>query len=230
MSSALKSFCLDLEKRDIEVIEHKCLSSTPSPRCKTCILGVLLSENGIKIEQYMLSWLMKEYDVFSIRQPLPGVLFEYPALRFAQLYSTEFNTPILYLHTKGAANPRRQQRRIINMWRHEFVDLKAEYEKRLDNYDILLPYSGPQNITWLNGFIATVNAFSSISPIPILENRYLYEILFKGSSLSCYGRRISSIQRLDSLDSTNLMYKDINRFSPSFSPLSNSLHNLIADL
>ena len=230
MTPSLESFCLALQERDIEIVQHLSVNRLPGQRIKTCVLGVLLSDNGKKTEEYMLSWLTKLYNVYSIRQSLPGTLFEYPALKFAQLFSIEHKEPVLYLHTKGAANPSKQQRQIINMWRHEFVDSKAAYEKMLDGNDLLLPYSGPQNITWLNGFIATANAFASISPISVFDNRFFYEILFKGSSLSCYGHRLNNIIRLDTSDTTNLMYRDINRFSSSFSQVSNFVHNQFADI
>ena len=226
MTSSLEAFRLELENKAIDVIEHKCKRNTRDQKCNTCVLGVLLSENGKIIEQYMLSWLTKKYNVFSIRQPLPGTLYEYPALRFAQLLSIEREEPILYLHTKGAANPRKYQRRTINMWMHEFVEVKAEYEKNINQYDLLLPYSGTQNITWLNGFIGSPKAFSSIPSIPVFENRYYYEILFKGSNLRCFGRRIKDLLRTDDFDNVPQMYNDIKRFSASFSLLTNRLHNL----
>lgn len=217
MTSSLEAFRQELENQAIEVIEHKCVRSIQD-KCTTCILGVLLSDNGKEIEQYMLSWLTKKYNVISIRQPLPGALFEYPALRFAQMFSIEHNVPVLYMHTKGAAHKGKLQCRTINMWKREFVCRKSAYEKNLDRYDVLLPYSGPQNITWLNGFIASAKAFSTIAPIPVFENRYYYEILFKGTALNFYGRRLSNLLRTDELDNTNLMYRDLHRFPASFSP------------
>ena len=226
MAPSFDSFCRELESRSIQVIEHPCSQPVAGQKCKTCVLGVLLSDNGKKIERYMLSWLTRKYNVISVRQPVPGTLFEYPALRVAQLLSTEREEPVLYLHTKGAANSRRFQRQTLNMWMHEFVEAKEKYEAQMDGHDILLPYSGPQNITWFNGFIASPKAFSSIPPIAVLENRYLYEILFKGSSLRCFGRRISTIQRTDECDNTSRMYRDVRRFSASYSQLACRLHNL----
>ena len=226
MISSLESFRLELKAKGIESVEHPCSQDIPDNHCSTCILGVFLTENGKKIEQYMLSWLTKKYNVISIRQPLPGSLFEYPALRYAQLFSIEHEEPVLYLHTKGAANPRKSQRRIVNMWMHEFVESKKEYEKNLDKYDVLLPYSGPQNITWMNGFIGTPKAFSWLPPIAVFENRFFYEILFKGSDLRFFGRRLTNIQRTDALDTTPLMYQDIHRFSASYSRILYYLHNL----
>lgn len=227
IAPSIESFRKELTNQNIEVVEHKCSQDIHNHNCKTCVLGVLLSDYGKEIEHYMLSWLTKKYNVISIRQPVPGPLFEYPALRFAQLFSTEFNVPVLYLHTKGAAHKGRFQRKTLNMWRFEFVESKSAYEKRIDQYDVLLPYSGPQNITWFNGFIASNKAFSSISPISVLENRYIYEILFKGSSLNFFGRRIDNIQRTETLENTSVMYRDISRFSASFSPISYRFHNLL---
>ena len=48
-----------------------------------CVFGILDSEIGREIEDEMLEWLLPEYDVWCIIQPEPGLLFEYPALRFA---------------------------------------------------------------------------------------------------------------------------------------------------
>jgi hypothetical protein len=225
MSSVIESFQNELEAKGIEVIEHKCRHDNMMHKCRTCVLGVLLSENGKEIEAYMLSWLTEKYNVFSVRQPAPGILFEYPALRFAQLYSIQHEESVLYLHTKGAAHKGRFQRKTVNMWRNEFVNKKSEYEQRIGHFELLMPYSGPQDITWLNGFIASPNAFSSIPPITELGNRYIFEILFKGSGLSCFGRRLLDIQRTDETDNTAEMYKDINRFSPSFSSVLYHIHS-----
>lgn len=230
VKNTLQSYSAELENKNIEVVEHKCTRNLDGQKCTTCVLGVLLSDHGKQIEQYMLSWLTKKYNVISVRQPLPGSLFEYPALRYAQLYSIERNEPVLYLHTKGAANPRAFQKKTINLWKHEFVKSKQEYENHLDEYDLLLPYSGPQNITWFNGFIATSKAYSAIPQIPIFENRFYYETLFKGSSLKCYGRRFTGIVRTDTEDSTNLIYRDVNHFSSSFSPVNGFFHDLWASV
>ena len=223
-------FLSELEERGIEVAEHPCRRDLSGQKCRTCVLGVLLSENGRDIERYMLSWLTKKYRVFAVRQPQPGALFEYPALRFAQLYSIRHGEPVLYLHTKGAAHKGRFQRKNVNMWKHEIVRKKACYERHIGEYDILQPYSGPQNITWMNGFIATEKAFAAIPPIAVLENRFIYEILFKGSALTSYGRRMTDIVRTDPKDNTNLMYRDINHFSSSFSSLSDySVRSILSD-
>ena len=226
MISELESFRNELDDRGISIVEHPCRKPVPGQKCRICVLGVLLSANGIAIEQYMLSWLTEKYNVFAIRQPLPGSLFEYPALRFAQLFSIEREEPVLYLHTKGAAHQSRFQRKTLNMWRHEFVDCKSDYDDHMDDNDVLLPYSGPQNITWFNGFIASPKAFASIPPITAPENRYVLEILFKGSNLVFWGKRLTDIQKTDDLDTTSSMYRDIKFFPASYSSIVNRLFRI----
>ena len=62
-----------------------------------CILGVLANEKGLKIADLMLQWLLPEYDVYCVYQKYPGLLYEYPALRFAQWFSLFFNIYISYI-------------------------------------------------------------------------------------------------------------------------------------
>lgn len=224
MASTLDSFRQELNNKSIEVVEHRSKKNTSESNFRTCVLGVLLSEEGKRIEHYMLSWLTKEYNVISIRQPMPGIFFEFPALRFAQLFSVENKEPVLYLHTKGSANPGRIQRQVVNMWKHEFVAYKLDYDKRINQYDLLMPYSGPQGITWFNGFIATPKAFSSIPPLVQLDNRYFYEKIFKGVSTIRYGRRLSNIEVDATTDTRFWLWRDLKQFPGFFTSFSEFLH------
>ena len=104
-----------------------------------CVLGVLLSDNGVEIEKDMLSWLSDKYDVISVKQNLPGELFEYPAIQFAINLCKENNEPCLYIHTKGAANFSNFQKQIRNMWKNEFIDNKNKYEELLNTAGELKP-------------------------------------------------------------------------------------------
>ena len=226
MASLLNSFRQELYNISVEVVENRCIKNISESNVKTCILGVLLSEEGKQIEKYMLSWLTEKYDVISIRQPMPGCMFEFPALRFAQLYSVENKEPILYLHTKGGGNPARIQRQIVNMWKHEFVTNKMDYDKRINQYDLLLPYSGPQGITWFNGFIATPKAFSSIPPILFFDNRYVYEMLFKGVTINLYCRRLSNIILDDTTDTRAWLFRDLKQFPGIITSFSELLHDI----
>ena len=82
-----------------------------------CILGVLKSLRGVQIKDEMLSWLLNEYNVYCVEQEMPGKLFEYPALRFAQWLCTEKGCDdVLYVHTKGAGRPSDVQKKIRKMW------------------------------------------------------------------------------------------------------------------
>ena len=92
-----------------------------------CILGVLANENGLKIADSMLQWLLPEYDVYCVYQKYPGLLYEYPALRFAQWFSLLFNiSVVLYVHTKGAFNQNSGQAKIRTVWRHEFTNPRKD--------------------------------------------------------------------------------------------------------
>ena len=149
-----------------------------------CIFGVFSNQLGMRIREEMLSWLLPLYNVIEVRQKTPGVLFEYPALRFAQwfLLNNDVNY-CLYVHTKGAANNNSVQRYVREMWRLEFGS-----ENRRKNYVELCdtdeptqacPYVGPNGAeTWFNGFFANKAAFTELGDIEKYENRYLYECLF----------------------------------------------------
>ena len=96
-----------------------------------------------------------------MRQEPPGILFEYPALRFAQWTSRRTEAKVLYLHTKGAANQTELQNRVRTLWKHEFTG------KRLSMYldddaDVVCPFLGQSNETWYNGIFISRKAFSKV--------------------------------------------------------------------
>lgn len=224
MASALDSFRHELNNKSIEVVEHRCKKNLSKTNVYTCILGVLLSEEGKRIEHYMLSWLTTKYNVISIRQPMPGLLYEFPALRFAQLFSVEKKEAVLYLHTKGSANPAKVQRRIVNMWKHEFVVCKLDYDKRIDQYDLLVPYPSHNGTTWFNGFIATPRAFSSIPQLEIVDDRFFYEGIFKGRTINLFCRRLSNMVFDGTSDIMIWLFRDLKRFPSFFTSFSEFLH------
>ena len=81
----------------------------------------------MKIADSMLQWLLPEYDVYCVYQKYPGLLYEYPALRFAQWFSLLFNiSVVLYVHTKGAFNQNSGQAKIRTVWRHEFTNPRKD--------------------------------------------------------------------------------------------------------
>ena len=70
----------------------------------------------------MLNWLLPEYDVYCVYQKYPGIMYEYPALRFAQWLSLNYNKKIiLYVHTKGSFNYNDFQDKVRFVWKHEFT-------------------------------------------------------------------------------------------------------------
>ena len=86
-----------------------------------CVLGVLKSPRGLQIRDEMLSWLLKEYNVYCVEQEMHGKLFEYPALRFAQWLCCEKECDdVLYVHTKGAGRLSDVQKKIRKMWQMQF--------------------------------------------------------------------------------------------------------------
>ena len=152
---------------------------TQNPKDKIiCVLGVLVNQVGITIEKEMLDWLMPEYDVYCIYQKSPGILYEYPAIRFAQWILEKLNKSlVLYLHTKGASHVHRFQQIIRNFWKIEFKSPrnKLYIESILNNQtDVSAPFRKNRN-TWYNGMFISKRAFEIIGKVPKFINRYHYE-------------------------------------------------------
>ena len=147
-----------------------------------CIFGVLCNDEGLEIEKSMLNWLLPEYDVYCIYQKYPGILFEYPALKFAQWLSQLYNISIiLYVHTKGAYNHYPTQEKIRELWKYEFTkNNKKKYMTLLKNnyFDVVLPFRA-QYVTWFNGMFISNRAFNLIHEIKYYhKSRWYYESLF----------------------------------------------------
>ena len=143
-----------------------------------CIFGILVNPEGLKIEKEMLAWLSVEYDIYSIYQKYPGILYEYPYLRFAQWIIQKLNkTLILYLHTKGAFNSHIIQTYIRKLWMNEFKQPrnKIYIEFLLKNKtDITLPFRKGK-CTWFNGMFISKRAFDLIPEVPVSKIRHFYE-------------------------------------------------------
>lgn len=143
-----------------------------------CIFGVLVNQNGMKIEKEMLKWLLPEYDIYIVYQKYPGKLYEYPGLRFAQWIIQSLNkTILLYLHTKGAFYPHKFQSTIREFWMNEFKYPRNQiYIQAIlkNKSDISIPFR--KNIsTWYNGMLISKRAFDLIPEIEVNKNRYFYE-------------------------------------------------------
>jgi len=143
-----------------------------------CILGCLNTKNGLIICKEMRSWLDTEHNVFEVHQEPPGKLFVYPAIKCAVDTAITMNEPVLYLHTKGAANPyplhykesmmascvnypknakpEDCQKIVRNMWKHEFTGQRLQrYIEEVNKEEpiIVCPFTGTEKYTWQNGFI-----------------------------------------------------------------------------
>lgn len=109
-----------------------------------CVLGVLTTDAGVEIEKEMVNILQKHYHIIEVIQNAPGVLYEYPALKYAQKLVSETNKPCLYVHTKGAASINYIQPHVRMLWYTQFVNHKNEYFKLVDSEKetVACPFTG----------------------------------------------------------------------------------------
>ena len=169
-----------------------------------CVLGVLANERGLAIKQELLSWITNKYDCIAVNQEPPGRLFEYPALWIAQQTALSMNKPVLYLHTKGAANPNNvyNQVRVRKLWRFEYDVHYTDYMNflKLGPRVVACPFTGTKtHTTWLNGFVATPEAWrvaDNITPPKTYSdgNRYPYEHCFRDAPVTGIGRILNDIE------------------------------------
>ena len=195
-----------------------------------CILGVLANENGLKIENSMLEWLLPEYDVYCVYQKYPGIMFEYPALRFAQWLSLNYNKQIiLYVHTKGAYYYNNFQDVVRLVWKHEFTKPYSKKYIRLieENItDISLPFRN-DFCTWYNGMFISYRAFNAIKEIPYYKDilRHYYECLtFKELKESSYIIRFKGVL-IDKIESQEVL--PITEVLAHYFDLTDNLRNNI---
>ena len=144
-----------------------------------CVLGVLKTEEGLRIKDEMLEWLTPDYDVAIAEQEAPGVLFEYPFVKKACEVSMLYDEPVLYLHTKGAANPNPLQAVVRRLWQYAFIKEKEIY---FNTVAIPKPVvstliaSFEQKICWFNGFVMNSAAAKNISAVlKPTEKRFWFE-------------------------------------------------------
>jgi len=180
------------ESNTIKII-HKTYNSTNKT---LCVFGVLENENGKKIEEEMLKWLLPNYDLYIVYQKYPGKLYEYPALKFAQyLIKKKKKTLLLYLHTKGAFFPNRDkdiQKIVRELWKYEYSgnNIKKYINPILNNIaDVTAMFVGNRyKTTWFNGFYISYRAFNIINLDKLLNtSRWNYEILFKNTKARVLG-------------------------------------------
>lgn len=178
-----------------------------------CVLGVLKTKAGLEIKKEMLSWLEKYYDVTCVEQDPPGVLFEYPAIKKAIELAIEKNEPVLYIHTKGAANKVVPGYRTLDMerkcnkmpkgtkcadsqiifrkmWKKEFGENRQKYIDAVntDKPTVSCPYTGKEKITWKNAWIINPAAAKELlKTFHIDKNRFYYERMFTNTDIDVVG-------------------------------------------
>lgn len=160
---------------------------------RKCVLGVLKSEEGLKIKEEMLSWLSPLYDVICVEQEAPGELFEYPAIKMACDISENTYQPVLYIHTKGAGNPRPQQAWLRTFWKGEFADHIDLYFDKVNTLSptVAAPFVSKTNkICWYNGFVMNPAAAREINKnLVVKTDRMWYEqgMLTACQNIDCVG-------------------------------------------
>ena len=150
-----------------------------------CVLGVLVTNLGLKIEKELTYWLEKDYEIYKVYQKYPGILYEYPALKFAQWLVENKNISfLLYLHTKGASHKiiSKRDNLIKNLWKTEFSKPRNQlYISQLisNKADVVTPLR-TGFVTWFNGMFISKRAFQ-LNNILENKNRYIYEVYFKNN-------------------------------------------------
>ena len=156
-----------------------------------CVLGVLKTDNGIKIKQEMLSWLQPMHNVLCIEQEPPGKLFEYPAIYYAIKLAVNMNEPVLYLHTKGAANYAWYQIPVRQMWKNEFgTDRISLYLDAVNCVEpaVSTPISKENGSTVFNGFIMNPAAAKLLqTTFHQSTDRFYFENLFNHTEYKISG-------------------------------------------
>lgn len=200
-------------KHKSKIVTSKKKSEFNHSRKEICILGVLCNDEGMKIEKSLLNWLIPEYDVYCVYQKYPGILYEYPALRFAQWFSQVYNISIiLYVHTKGAYNKGEHQEITRALWKHEFTkNNKKKYIQLLNNNfcDVALPFRFGSS-TFFNGMFISKRAFNLINEIDYYpNNRWHYESLFRKTNKLNFSIRLKGVISDNILP--NQLYSEIKR-------------------
>ena len=101
---------------------------------RKCVLGVLKTEEGLRIKEEMLAWLEPFYDVETVEvDPPNNIEFELPFIKRACEVALENRESVLYLHTKGAAMPNRAQPIVREMWKRIFTEKRDDYFRIADD-------------------------------------------------------------------------------------------------
>lgn len=151
-----------------------------------CVFGVLKTKEGLDIKAEMMQWLTKSYNVITVEQEAPGELFEHPAIATAASLSIALNQPVLYLHTKGAANLSQVQQVIRKMWQNEFSNPYQYFVIATGPRPVIVaPEVSTDKCTWFNGFVLNPEAGKILEQHlhEIRSDRYFYESVARGTDI-----------------------------------------------
>ena len=146
-----------------------------------CIMGVLKTDKGILIKNRLSAYLSPRFNIFYVEQDPPGTMYEYPGILFALTCAIDCKMPVLYIHTKGAADPHHMwyQKPVKKLWEHEFGTEKVNetYKKACTSVPtVFCPIAGTNKQTWWNGMIINPAAAQIIkNTFHFDSNRYYYE-------------------------------------------------------
>jgi len=174
-----------------------------------CVMGVLKTDAGLRIKSRISNYLEPNFKIFYVEQDPPGVLFEYPGILYALKTAIHLNAPVLYIHTKGAADPHHMwyQTPVKKLWQVEFGTPKvlSTYRKVCcDAPTVICPVAGTEKQTWWNGMIINSAAAKEILPTFHFDrDRYYYE--FRMCNLPTVNVISSAIDRALNIDDVNAL-------------------------
>lgn len=159
-----------------------------------CVLGVLKTEEGLRIKDEMLQWLRPIHNVYAVEQEAPGSLYEFPAMALAIEMCHKTQAPVLYIHTKGAANHNKVQEMVRKMWQGEFGNQEKvnEYLNLVDGVEPRLasPVVGEDSQTWFNAFVMNHAAATVLrETIRPSTDRYFFECVARNTSVKVVSPR-----------------------------------------
>ena len=159
-----------------------------------CVLGVLKTEEGLRVKEEMLQWLRPVHNVYAVEQEAPGALYEFPAMALAFEMCHKAQTPVLYIHTKGAANPHMVQGMVRKMWQGEFgnPEKAKEYLKLVDGVEprLAAPVVGDDSQTWFNAFVMNPAAAAVLrDTVRPSADRYFFERVARNTSVKVVSPR-----------------------------------------
>ena len=181
-------------------------------------MGVLKTEKGMIIKDRISNYLKPRFDILYIEQDPPGKLFEYPAIKYALKTAIEMNEPVLYIHTKGAADPWHAwyQKPVKKLWEREFGTDKVldSYRKACCNEPIIIcPIAGSAKQTWWNGMIINPAAAKLLMKTFHFDtDRYYYE--YRMCNVPGMNVISSAVEGNHSEDETNRLLKEITKNLP----------------